>query len=89
MTNGGMRGADPQQLMALSKKLEQQGQAVTTLKTDIKNSITSTTWEGPAQQNFVQNWDGNYAKALDQLSEGLRQLGEECQKRADAIMQIL
>jgi len=88
MTSG-MRGADPEQLAALSKKLTQQGQAVTALKTDISGAITGTTWEGPAQQQFVQNWETNYSKSLDQLAQGLAQLGDECQKRAEAVRQVL
>ena len=85
----GMRGADPQQLIDLNRRLTQQATAVTTLKTEIGQAIEGTVWEGPARQNFVHNWQANYAKALDQLAQGLGALGEEVRKRAEALQQIM
>jgi len=89
MTSGGMYGANPDQLDALNKKLTQQSQAVTTLQQDIGSAIQGTTWTGTAREQFLLNWQTNYTKTLTELSQGLTTLGEEVQKRAAGLRQIM
>jgi uncharacterized protein YukE len=69
----GMQGADIMQMQQLEQRLQQESQAVKELMQRINSTLENTQWTGPAADRFKQEWQGNFMKALNTLSDALGQ----------------
>jgi uncharacterized protein YukE len=84
-----MYGANPDELIALGNKLTGQIEVIGTLITDVNGVLTSTTWQGPARQQFESEWNGGFATSLRSLQDAFGAAGAECRSRATALQQVM
>ena len=81
-------GGDVDAMERLQGQLKQRGQEVQQLRTQMGNMIQNTWWEGPAANNFRNEWNGQYSQSLQKLEALLADLGQEVQKRKEALIQV-
>ena len=81
-------GGDIEAMERLQSQLKQRGQDVQQLRSEMTNMIQSTWWEGPAANNFKTEWNGQYSQSLQKLEALLVDLGQEVQRRKDALLQV-
>lgn len=80
----GMTGADIAQMEQLERTLSQESGAVKELQTRITNTLNSTNWTGPAAERFKQEWNENFSRALNTLSDALGQNAAAVKNRTEA-----
>ena len=51
--------------------------------------INNTTWEGPAREQFVSDWNGSFKTALSKLNEAFDAAGQDCIVRSQGLAQYL
>jgi uncharacterized protein YukE len=81
-------GGDIEAMERLQSQLKQRGQDIQRLRSEMTNMIQSTWWEGPAANNFKNEWNGQYSSSLQKLEALLADLGQEVQRRKDALIQV-
>lgn len=81
-------GGDIEQMQQLQAQLKQRSQEVSQLRSQLTNMVQSTWWEGPAAARFKQEWNGQYSQSLSKLEGLLQELGQEVQRRKDALVQV-
>ena len=84
-----MYGANPEELTALGNKLTAQVDVIATLISDVNGVLTSTTWQGPAREQFEAEWTGGFANSLKGLQDAFGAAGNECRSRATALQQVM
>jgi WXG100 family type VII secretion target len=75
-------GADVEQLDSLSKKFDQEAQAIAQATSQITSQVHSAWWKGADADKFRSEWDGQFASQLRKISEALRQVGTVVRKQA-------
>ncbi len=75
-------GADVEQLDQLSKKFDQEAQALSQATSQITAQVNSTWWKGPDAEKFRNEWESQFASQLKKISEALRQVGTVVRKQA-------
>lgn len=86
---GGMFGADPDQLSGLGSTLIRQRESVEAIVTTVTQSLSSTTWMGPARQSFENEWSGSFRTVLSRLSEAFDIAGRDCTMRAEELRRVM
>lgn len=81
-------GGDIEAMARLQSQLKQRSGEVTRLRSDMTSMIQNTWWEGPAANRFKSEWQGNYSSSLQKLEQLLEELGQEVQRRKDALIQV-
>jgi uncharacterized protein YukE len=81
-------GGDIEGMERLQAQLKQRGQDIQRLRSEMTNMIQSTWWEGPAANRFKTEWNGQYSQSLQKLEALLADLGQEVQRRKDALIQV-
>jgi uncharacterized protein YukE len=81
-------GGDIEGMERLQSQLKQRGQEVQKLRSEMTNMIQNTWWEGPAANRFKTEWNGQYSQSLQKLEALLGDLGQEVQRRKDALIQV-
>lgn len=81
-------GGDIEGMERLQGQLRQKGQQVQSLRSELTNLVQSTYWEGPAASRFKSEWNGQYSQSLAKLEQLLADLGQEVQRRKDALVQV-
>ena len=66
-----MVGGDLEQLQVLEQEFRADAQLVGDLRARISNVLAGTAWTGPAANQFREEWNGNFASALNHLSAAL------------------
>lgn len=84
-----MYGANPEQLSQLGTTLTRQIDAITQVLSTVDSAVGSTTWQGPARERFVEEWNGSFKRALGQLNEAFGLAGRDCIARADELRRIM
>lgn len=84
-----MYGANPEELIALGNKLTAQIEVITTLITDVNGVLSSTTWQGPAREQFEGEWNGGFATSLRRLQDSFGAAGTGCRSRAAGLQQVM
>jgi uncharacterized protein YukE len=84
-----MYGANPEQLSHLGTTLTRQIDTITQLMTTVDGVINSTTWQGPARERFVGDWNGSFKSALAKLNEAFGAAGRDCGLRADELRRVM
>jgi uncharacterized protein YukE len=80
-----MRGADLEQMMALNRRFADEAAAVEALQARINQAISSTSWTGPAAEQFREIWASDFVPALGRLREALSQNAALIEQRRGAI----
>jgi len=81
-------GGDIAQMEQLQGQLKQRSRDVQTLRSQLTNMIQGTWWEGPAATRFKNEWNGQYSQSLMKLEQLLDELGQEVQRRKEALIQV-
>ncbi len=87
--SGGMFGADPEQLTHLGTTLSRQREAVDAIVSTVAQSLSGTTWVGPARQSFENEWSTSFQTVLSRLSEAFDIAGRDCVMRADELRRVM
>jgi len=82
-------GAVPTELFELGNKLVDQTEAIASIKTVVTSALTSTTWTGPARDQFESQWTESFGPSLEQLTLAFMVAGDECRKRSAALEQVM
>lgn len=86
---GGMFGADPDQLANLGATLSRQREAVDAMVTMVAQTLSGTTWVGPARQSFESEWSTSFQTVLSRLSEAFDIAGRDCVMRAEELRRVM
>lgn len=81
----GMWGADPDQLNQLGLTLKRQIEAITAVMSTVNGCLNSTTWTGPAREQFVADWNGGFTATLTRLNQAFEVAGQDCVVRAQGL----
>ena len=80
-----MVGGDLEQLQVLEQQFRADAQEVADLRARISNVLAGTAWTGPAANQFRDEWNGNFANALNHLSIALSDNAAVIANRRQAI----
>jgi uncharacterized protein YukE len=80
-----IRGADLEQMTALHRRFADEAAAVEALQTRINQAISSTSWTGPAAEQFRERWAAEFVPALGRLREALSENALVISQRRGAI----
>jgi WXG100 family type VII secretion target len=72
----------PETLRKLASTCSKEATAVGTVRSTVRNAITSSGWESPAATRFKNDWHNEYEKALNKLETALHELGQASSKMA-------
>lgn len=84
-----MYGANPEQLANLGTTLSRQIDAITQMISTVDGAINGTTWQGPARERFVEEWNGSFKQALGRLNDAFGVAGRDCVARSDELRRIM
>lgn len=84
-----MYGANPEQLTSLGTTLTRQIDAITQVMTTVDGAVNGTTWQGPARERFVEDWNGSFKQSLNALNEAFGLAGRDCVARSDELRRIM
>ena len=82
-------GANPEQLTALGNTLRQQIQPIQTVVSTVTSVLSGTDWNGPARQQFENDWNTTFRTALDRLQQAFDAAGADCVKRAADLAMVM
>jgi uncharacterized protein YukE len=84
-----MYGANPEQLTHLGSTLNRQIDAITSVMSSVDGVLGGTTWQGPARERFVEEWNGSFKQALHKLNEAFGMAGRDCIARSDELRRVM
>lgn len=84
-----MYGANPEQLTHLGSTLNQQIDAIASVMSTVDGVLNGTTWQGPARERFVEEWNGSFKQALNNLNEAFGLAGRDCMARSDELRRVM
>ena len=84
-----MYGANPEQLTHLGTILNQQIDAIASVMSTVDGVLNGTTWQGPARERFVEEWNGSFKQALNNLNEAFGLAGRDCMARSDELRRVM
>jgi WXG100 family type VII secretion target len=78
-------GANPEELRNLGRTFDKESGDVKRLINSIEAQIGHAWWVGPAKDKFQSQWDSEFKKVLNNLSDSLQQAGQAVKTTADRI----
>lgn len=69
------------QMLALKSNLERQSGTIDALRTELRNQLNNTVWEGRAAERFRADWT-DYERVLMRMGGALVDAAREVQSRA-------
>ncbi len=84
-----MYGANPEQLTTLGTTLTRQIDTIAQLMSTVDAVLHSTTWQGPARERFVEDWNGSFKQALGKLNDAFGLAGRDCVARSEELRRIM
>jgi WXG100 family type VII secretion target len=73
--------AEIPQLHALKSNMDRQSTTIDGLRTELRNQLNNTVWEGRSADRFRAEW-ADYERVLVRMSSALTDAGREVQSRA-------
>ena len=55
----------------------------------VNATLGGTVWEGPARQQFENDWNTTFRNALNRLNEAFDAAGTDCVNRSNALQQVM
>lgn len=86
---GHLIGADPDQLDTLGLTLTRQHDDVMRIVSTVTSVLSSTTWTGPARQQFDDEWQSGFRTALTRLAEAFSAAGRDCTSRSAELRRVM
>ena len=84
-----MYGANPEQLANLGTTLTRQIDTIDQLIGTVDGVLDGTTWQGPARERFVEDWNTGFKQALHRLNEAFGLAGRDCVGRSEELRRIM
>ncbi len=84
-----MYGANPEQLTHLGTTLNRQIDTIAQLMATVDGVVNATTWQGPARERFVEDWNGSFKQALNRLNDAFGLAGRDCIARSEELRRIM
>ena len=84
-----MYGANPEQLTHLGTTLTRQIDAIVQVMATVDGVLAGTTWQGPARERFVEDWNGSFKQALGRLNDAFGLAGRDCVARSEELRRIM
>lgn len=84
-----MYGANPEQLTSLGNSLKHQMESINGVISTVSSMLAGTTWEGPARQQFENDWNTTFRNALNRLNEAFDHAGTDCINRSRDLAQVM
>jgi len=84
-----MYGANPEQLTNLGTTLNRQIETITQVMGTVDGALNGTTWQGPARERFVEEWNSSFKQALNKLNEAFGLAGRDCVARSEELRRIM
>ena len=72
------------QMLALKSNLERQSGAIDSLRTELRNQLSNTEWEGRSADRFRAEWS-EYERVLVRMGGALVDAAREVQSRAQRL----
>ncbi len=82
-------GADPAQLTQLGITLRNQAQPINAVISTVHGVLSGTEWNGPARQQFEEEWNGTFRAVLDRLNAAFESAGTNCVSRAEQLSVLM
>jgi uncharacterized protein YukE len=84
-----MYGAVPSELREFGMRFVAQQENVTAIQQAVMAALGSTTWVGPARDQFGDDWNNKFNPALEGLRAAFEQHGLAACERANALEQVM
>lgn len=84
-----MYGANPEELAHLGSTLTRQIDAIGQVMSTVDGVMNATTWQGPARDRFVDEWNGSFKQALNRLNEAFDAAGRDCVARSEELRRVM
>ena len=84
-----MYGANPEELANLGTTLTRQIDTIEQVVATVDGVLNGTTWQGPARERFVEDWNGSFKQALSRLNEAFGSAGRDCVARSDELRRVM
>jgi uncharacterized protein YukE len=84
-----MYGANPEQLATLGTTLTRQIDTIAQLMSTVDGVLGATTWQGPARERFVEEWNGSFKQALGRLNDAFGLAGRDCVARSEELRRVM
>jgi uncharacterized protein YukE len=84
-----MYGANPEQLTHLGTTLNRQIDTIAQLMSTVDSVLGGTTWQGPARDRFVEDWNSGFKQALNRLNDAFGLAGRDCIARSEELRRIM
>ena len=84
-----MYGANPEQLTHLGTTLNRQIDTIVQVMSTVDGVLDGTTWQGPARDRFVEDWNGGFKQALNRLNDAFGLAGRDCVARSEELRRIM
>lgn len=76
-------GMDIQAVRALATQLETSAGEIEAIMSKLTSTLEGATWEGPDATAFRGEWQGAHCATLRQMSDRLREVGNQAKINAD------
>jgi uncharacterized protein YukE len=84
-----MYGANPEQLAALGRSLRGQMSTIDGVISTVASALGGTVWEGPARQQFENDWNTVFRTTLNRLNEAFERAGTDCINRSTELQRVM
>ena len=84
-----MYGANPEELANLGNTLTRQIDTIEQVVSTVDGVLAATTWQGPARERFVEDWNGSFKQALARLNEAFGAAGRDCVARSEELRRVM
>jgi hypothetical protein len=84
-----MFGANPEQLASLGRHLQAQIESINGVMSTVSSALSGTAWEGPARDQFENDWNTTFRNALTRLNEAFDAAGRDCINRSTDLQRVM
>ena len=82
-------GADTQQLTQLGTTMRTQIETINGVISTVTTALGSTTWIGPARDQFENDWNTTFRNALNRLNDSFEAAGQSCISRSTELERLM
>jgi len=84
-----MYGANPEQLTSLGNTLKNQVGPIDSVISTVTSALSGTAWDGPARDQFEEEWNNTFRATLGRLTEAFEAAGNSCVNRSTQLSSLM
>ena len=84
-----MYGANPEQLTSLGNTLKNQVGPIDSVISTVTSVLAGTSWDGPAREQFEEEWNNTFRATLGRLKEAFEVAGNGCVTRSAQLSTLM